>query len=281
MWSELFGVLDRPVFLTGCGRSGTTILGTALSHHHAITYLNEPRHLWIRAYPETDIWSPRAAERRGVLVLTAADCRLERSWRLRRLFARETRATGRPRLLEKLPINSFRLEFIRRIFPNALFLHIVRDGREVAASIARECEAGRWFGESDYKWRLLVRFAEADQRTASLPALCRTEYERGLLEWRLSVETARRFYATVRGGRHLELRYEDLLADPPAMLARIERFLGVAPDPAVHAFGRDTVARRSPPAAAATDADLRIAGDLLATLGYVRWSALDPLPPDP
>ncbi|WP_417860784.1 hypothetical protein [Winogradskyella sediminis] len=35
----------EPVFLIGCGRSGTTILGTTLGKHQSITYLNERRDL--------------------------------------------------------------------------------------------------------------------------------------------------------------------------------------------------------------------------------------------
>jgi hypothetical protein len=51
-----FPGLERPVFIIGCGRSGTTILGATLAQHQLVTYLNEPCHLWFSAYPETDIW---------------------------------------------------------------------------------------------------------------------------------------------------------------------------------------------------------------------------------
>src|SRR5205823_12621759 len=114
--------LDRPVFLTGCGRSGTTILGTALSQHRMVTYLNEPRQLWVRCYPQTDIWSGEASQRKGALVLTAAACAWRRNRQLRSLFARAV-VSGRPRLIEKLPINNFRLGFIRAVFPDAFFVH--------------------------------------------------------------------------------------------------------------------------------------------------------------
>ena len=46
----------HPVFIIGCGRSGTTILGETLSSHPKIKYLNERRTLWHRAYPEFNIW---------------------------------------------------------------------------------------------------------------------------------------------------------------------------------------------------------------------------------
>ena len=46
-----------PVFIIGCGRSGTTILGDTLSRHPKIKYLNERRDLWHKSYPEFDIWN--------------------------------------------------------------------------------------------------------------------------------------------------------------------------------------------------------------------------------
>ena len=57
----------NPVFIIGCGRSGTTILGNTLSNHPKIKYLNERRDLWHKAYPEFDIWSGKI-EKGGVLV---------------------------------------------------------------------------------------------------------------------------------------------------------------------------------------------------------------------
>src|SRR5690349_9110008 len=119
-----------PVFIVGCGRSGTTALGTALSKHRQIAYLNERRHLWFAAYPETDIWTTHAACRKGKLVLTAADADVTRSERLRRLFRCHAMLAGRPLVVEKLPINAFRLEFLQAVFPEARYIHIYRNGLE-------------------------------------------------------------------------------------------------------------------------------------------------------
>src|SRR5205807_1050578 len=56
--------IESPVFILGCGRSGTTILGNLLAQHPSVTYLHEHRPLWTSAYPETDIWSEHAITRR-------------------------------------------------------------------------------------------------------------------------------------------------------------------------------------------------------------------------
>ena len=238
-----------------------------------VTYLNEPRHLWVRCYPQTDIWSPEASRRNGALVLTAAVSGWRQNRQLRSLFARAL-VSGRPRLIEKLPINNFRLGFIRAVFPDALFVHIVRNGLDVADSIARRCAEGRWFGVNDYKWKLLVEYAKSRVEYHHLPALCRTDFERGLLEWRLSVETARGFYASLPNDHHLEVTYEMLLCEPRKVLERIERFIGLPPHELVHAFGDVNIRSPSKPMRRAANGAARaIAGDLLADLGYAPGHA--------
>src|SRR5690606_33383867 len=144
---------QRPIFILGCGRSGTTIFGTTLSQHRDITYLNERRDLWHQAYPIADIWSEQGKARGGKMKLTAADASPDKSALLRTLFYRQTIKTSRPVLVEKLPINNFRVEFIQAIFPDARFIHIYRNGLEVANSIKKMSEAGKWFASNQYKWQ--------------------------------------------------------------------------------------------------------------------------------
>jgi hypothetical protein len=266
--------LDRPAFIIGCGRSGTTILGTVLSHHPAVTYLNEPRELWVRCTPAADIWSPDARSRGGSLELTAAAASWTARRRLRRLLARRIARRGRPRLVEKLPINSFRLGFIDAALPDARYVHIVRDGVEVARSIAHWCREREWFGADDYKWKLLVDYAERQERYRGLAALCRDDYARGLLEWRLSEEAALEFLGALPDQRHLQIRFEDFVRAPGDTLARIERFLGLEHSVAARRSAETDVTGPSRPPAAPPDPILteRIAGPPLRRLGYLQDS---------
>jgi hypothetical protein len=267
--------LDRPTFIIGCGRSGTTILGTVLSHHPAVTYLNEPRELWVRCTPAADIWSPEARARGGSLALGAAAASWATRRRLRRLLARRAERSGRPRLVEKLPINSFRLGFIDAALPDARYVHIVRDGVEVARSIAHWCRDKEWFGADDYKWQLLVAYAERQARYRDLPALCRDDYARGLLEWRLSEDAALEFLGALPATRHLQVRFEEFVRAPGDVLARIERFLDLEHSVAARRFVETDVTGPSRPPAAPPDPALteRIAGPLLRQLGYLHDDA--------
>ncbi len=255
----------KPVFILGCGRSGTTILGESLSKHAKVTHLNEPRHLWVRAFPETDIWSDRAVARNGRLWLDATDATEPRSRKLQRMFALETFLARRPVLVEKLPINSFRLGLIHAVFPDARFLHIHRNGLEVARSIAKLAADGRWFGNNGYKWQQLVAHAAKSEATAGLPKRCSTSAHKGLLEWRLSTEAAVTFLAQVPQQNRFELSYRDFSANPENSMVQIQTWLGLEDSPAVRTFVQEQVALRTTSLDGQTPTDLELAlgGQLL------------------
>ena len=263
--------LERPVFLIGCGRSGTTILGTTLSLHPDITYLNEPRDIWTNCYPQTDIWSEEAPSRNGKLNLTASMCTPKQNKRLRSVFYSKTLLSGKPRLLEKLPINTFRLEFISSVFPDALFIHIVRNGLEVARSIEQACNKAEWFGVNGYKWQQLVNYAANVEKFNHLPELCRTNYEKGLMEWRLSVETALDFFELMESNKILQVSYEDLLETPPRVLYEIESFIDIPKNEHVHAFANKKIQRKTSAINAnhISGTDNKIVGNLLKRLNYI------------
>jgi hypothetical protein len=234
-----------PVFVIGCGRSGTTIFGTALSQHSRVTYLNERRDLWFAAYPESDIWTDQAAARQGKMVLTAADAHEGKSAKLLKLFAREVARTRRPVLVEKLPINNFRLPFLRAVFPDAKFIHLHRNGLEVARSIEKLSESGEWFGNHPYKWDQLVQVARSKPETAALPGMCTDYFDQGLLEWRLSTEAAVAFLRVLPRESYHELSYASLIHDPITTIHQVLSFIGISPEPAVETFVQEKIARRT------------------------------------
>jgi hypothetical protein len=234
-----------PVFIVGCGRSGTTILGTALSKHDRITYLDERRDLWISAYPQTDVWTAKASARGGKIKLAASHGNAQRSRELRRAFRLELARSGRPVLLEKLPINSFRLEFIESIFPDGRYIHIHRNGVEVAKSIERFCAQKQWFGADQYKWQQLSEVANMRTATSELPRLCKTDFEKGLLEWRLSTEEVVRFLSTLPETRWCEISYDEMTTSPVSSIERILSFIRLASHPAIIEFARNSIFRRT------------------------------------
>jgi len=265
-------VLKQPVFIVGCGRSGTTVLGELLGQHRRLAYLNEPRHIWF-IEPRTDVWTERARERKGAIRLTARDVKPAVAAQIRREFAVAVRLNHGTRLVEKLPINSFRIDFINQIFPDAMYIHLIRNGIEVARSIASLAGRNEWQGHDGYRWQLLAALAR-EHGDEQLVELCHDHFHRGLLEWRLSVTAAREALDAIPQNRRLEIRYKGLLRQPLTTCTLLEDFIGVEPSEEMRQFAKDRIARRSPPAdtGALTPAGRYIAGDLLAELGYLNPS---------
>lgn len=222
--------ISRPVFLIGCGRSGKSSLANRLANDREITYLNEPRHLWFAAFPQTDIWTVHASQRAGKVALDETDFASSPARKLARLFRFEALRNRGPTVIEELAINNFRLRFLRAVFPDARFIHIYRNGLEVAELIAEKAQTSGWFGAGDYKWNKLVEYAKQTEATRHLPVLCNTYRDRGLLEWRLGTEAVVSFLRTVPTTAYLEINSNQLIRDPASVLAQVYRFLDITPE---------------------------------------------------
>ncbi len=257
-------------FITGCGRSGTTVLGRLLSKHRDVTYLNDQHGMWGQLWPRFDVagWVPFDPAVPAPLRLTADHARTEADAAARLRAMLEERRYGRRVLVEKLAQNNMRMPFLRAIVPDCLFINIVRHGVEVARSIARRVELGRWYGPRDRKWACIAAYAREQGHGALLP-LCTDPVQRGLLEWRLSVDAADDDAAHETPDRFLRVRYEDLVADPTGVCERLERFLGIVPRPVMREFARERITPRSPEHRDQAPAHAEaIAGAALRRLGY-------------
>jgi hypothetical protein len=103
-------------------------------------------------------------------------------------------------LLEKTPASSGRVEFINWLQPETPFIHLVRDGRQVAASLNRLSSS----------WG--AQWAPDDPIRAAR-------------KWRKAVEDSRA--AAHFDDRYRELRYEQLRADPEAQVPSVLEWLGL------------------------------------------------------
>ncbi len=144
--------MDRPIFIIGSGRSGTTLLRNMLNAHPRIHIAFEPHFYWYRSlyrkrrparefldyYFQTPHFRWQRVDPDRVLAalpepLARADLGLAFAAILRERAARY----GRVRFGDKTPAHAASLPQIFKDFPEARAIHIVRDPRATAASLSR------------------------------------------------------------------------------------------------------------------------------------------------
>ena len=155
--------VTEPVFIIGTGRSGTTILGITLAMHDEVGFLNEPKALWSYLFGKEDLIGSYQ-KTPGRYRLFADDADESTIKKAHRIFGNYLRLTCSSRVVDKYPEMIFRIGFVKRIFPDAKFLFLYRNGGDTCHSIRYwserlgiedRGEKHDWWGRDDRKWRLL------------------------------------------------------------------------------------------------------------------------------
>jgi hypothetical protein len=199
-----------PVFIGGCSRSGTTLLRVLLDGHPNIA-----------CGPEADLLCRPMSLQPGDLAYKF-DMELEDVVRLAdqsaflpdfacQFLSRYAHNRDKARWAEKTPRNVQALGYLFDNFPEARFIHVVRDGRDVVCSLRthpRHVERnGQWVPNTEVK-----------------------PLDRCIDRW---VQDVSRGLAWADDPRCHLVRYEDLVAEPAATMCRLLEFLGEPWDDAV------------------------------------------------
>jgi hypothetical protein len=143
------------------------------------------------------------------------------SGRLRGFFEARAAAQGRPLFLHKFT-GWPRSGLLHAVFPEARFVHVVRDGRAVASSLVQQPWWDGFGGPGKWNFGPLPAEDEAlwEESGRSFPVLAG-------LEWKLVMEAFDRAQALVPEQLWLELRYEDVVSEPRQQVGRLLDHLGL------------------------------------------------------
>ncbi len=163
---EAFDIFDRPVFILGAPRSGSTFLYETLSKCEDLLSIGGESHAVIEGNKELDPSFGNVSSNR----LTEKECSELIEYNIKKGFAQqlvdaesnEVIIHGKSiRFLEKTPKNSLRIPFLLKLFPDALFVYLYRDPRQNISSIIDAWQSGKWvtypkLPDSNKPWSLLL-----------------------------------------------------------------------------------------------------------------------------
>jgi hypothetical protein len=209
--------LDRPIFIVGAPRSGTSILYSILRTSSALAHWpGEAHEVWEADYhPALREWSSNA--------LDASDFDEPAADRIRRAFVLIT--GGRRRLIDKTPRNALRIAFVDELFPDARYVFLQRDGRDNVNSLINAWRTPRYRtyelphphsipGVDSRWWKFVLYPGWRDDLAGPLEVVCARQ-------WHISNDLALASARRIEPERWIPLRYEELVAHPVEEIGRV------------------------------------------------------------
>jgi len=119
--------MNEYIFIVGSPRSGTTVIGKLLNSHPQIATWFVPYFMWEKPFRhnKNDILTAKNASPDIIRYIQDAF----------RYFKKKTNAKY---IVDQSPRNSLRIGFIKKIFPDAKFVHVVRESKDAILSINKE-----------------------------------------------------------------------------------------------------------------------------------------------
>jgi len=209
-----------PVFVVGCPRSGTTLLyNMLLSSGGFAVYLAESnvfnllvprfgdlsvrsnREKMMDAWLESKLFRASFLDAETIRRQILSGCNNGGGF-LRIVMGEIARAQGVERWADNSPEELLFVQTIKKCLPDALFIHMIRDGRDVSLSLDAR----------PYAWIRPFFWDRKDKLAVT-----------GIF-WEWMVQRGRQLGRGL-GGDYMEVRFEDLQADAPRTLAKIGRFI--------------------------------------------------------
>ncbi len=231
--------LNRPVFLVGTHRSGTTWMGSLLGQVPEFAYWIEPRQVWSYGnYGKPDD------------VLTRDDASSKIKKHIESRFQKFAQRSGKDRFCEKTPSNCLRIPFMHEVFPDGKFILIIRDGRAVFRSTEeikqKSADWNRvWSRITESSWKEFPAYFDKVSALANKFTGKKAKYwgvkppgwkqwlddhsseQVTALQWSETISIAVDTFQELPATSRLQIRYEDLLTDTENQMQAIAEFIGI------------------------------------------------------
>jgi hypothetical protein len=228
---------ERPIFVLGAERSGTTLLMAMLGQHRRIsvpevvwyyprfrpylhTYGNLERSENFRTLAEemvfglkTPFWGMPVNPATIVDEIIGSVPEQSFAGIFATMIGKYAALEGKPRWGEKTPYNLYFIKEILEDFPNAQFIFITRDGRDASADYLESSFGPTNIHAAAHAWKRAQNAVEP---------------------WR----------ARLRSDQWLDVSYEALVRQPELVLSQVTDFLGEEFDPQMLEFHRSEIAQR-------------------------------------
>lgn len=196
---------NSPIFIVGCGRSGTTLLGSILNAHPNICIFHETfllpfyynfinnksihKHYpkWLNILQQRSEFNAKFVDK----LCCSMDDNIDN---ITNMFMAAAEKKGAKRWGEKAPRYIYNVPQILAMFPQAKIIHIIRDGRDVNNS-------------------MLKKFDDAKNIYCAA------------LKWRIAVKEGNRLKEILSAENYYEIKYEDLLSSLEVEVRKLLQFL--------------------------------------------------------
>ena len=220
---------ERPIIILSAPRSGSTLLFEVLSKSQSIWTIGGESHALIETIPSLNI----AYRKFSSNALSEQDMNDNIREQLLQRFSDKVQNTqarrpdedcsSKVRLLEKTPKNSLRVDFFNALFPDAIFIYLVRDPKENISSIMQAWRSNKFItypslpGWNRQNWSLLLpdRWQQLnDQPLQSIAAF----------QWQAANEAIINSLQQLDSSRWCMLTYEQLISNPAKTIKQLCEF---------------------------------------------------------
>ena len=234
----------KPIFIIGTGRCGSTIFQDIFAHHPQVAWLsrlvdifpkNPQFNRWFMRFIDAPIFGDyfikkiKPGERykfweyyckgfRGPF-RDLEDTDVTNNTKSRILKVMNTILTKkRNRLLFKIT-GWPRIKFLKEIFPDAKFIHVLRDGRAVVNSLIEIDFWKGWEGPHKWEWGVLN-----EEQTKKFEYYNKSFVILAAIEWVILVDAIEELKKECKQSQFLEIKYENFISEPVKTFKKVIEF---------------------------------------------------------